>query len=355
MPDASEAMICILSQAFLESTTEAVGDWLRSWGVPFIRINADDIECDGCCTIRMDCRDVTVSLTLDGVPVDLNHVGAVWYRRWDSSRGVHVNSQDGTRGRIFARQSDETRFNTLASYRHVSGEFRVVSDFLFSRLEFARWLGSPSTSDINKLKVLALAAAAGLDIPATLVTGDVAELQEFAERESPLITKPLSGFLLCRVDDSLYGSYTSAVPDTFVSNSSWRGGYASLFQERLDKQYEIRTFYLDGTFYSMAMFTQRHLATQVDFRHYHVPIRCVPYELPPTLEGALRSLMNSLKLDTGSLDLVRTVNGRFVFLEVNPIGQFGMVSGPCNYRLEEKVAKALVERASQNEHADGRQ
>jgi hypothetical protein len=30
-----------------------------------------------------------------------------------------------------------------------------------------------------------------------------------------------------------------------------------------------------------------------------------------------------------------------VFLEINPVGEFGMVSIPCNYNLHEKVYKTL--------------
>jgi hypothetical protein len=37
-----------------------------------------------------------------------------------------------------------------------------------------------------------------------------------------------------------------------------------------------------------------------------------------------------------------TKKGEYVFLEVNPIGQFGMVSAPCNYNLEKKIAQYLI-------------
>ncbi|HEY0036114.1 MAG TPA: hypothetical protein VGB66_05465, partial [Longimicrobium sp.] len=50
----------------------------------------------------------------------------------------------------------------------------------------------------------------------------------------------------------------------------------------------------------------------------------------------------SLEMRTGSIDLIRTRDGRHVFLEVNPAGQFGMVSHPCNYGLEKKVAEYLI-------------
>jgi D-alanine-D-alanine ligase-like ATP-grasp enzyme len=54
--------------------------------------------------------------------------------------------------------------------------------------------------------------------------------------------------------------------------------------------------------------------------------------------------MEELPLTTGSLDFIRTPGGRHVFLEVNPAGQFAMVSLPCNYRLEKRVAEYLIRR-----------
>ena len=93
----------------------------------------------------------------------------------------------------------------------------------------------------------------------------------------------------------------------------------------------------------MAIFSQADPRTREDFRHYNLarPARSVPYRLPPATAAAVTALMRELGLPTGSLDLVHTPAGEDVFLEVNVIGQFGMVSHPCNYYLELAVAKLL--------------
>ncbi len=51
--------------------------------------------------------------------------------------------------------------------------------------------------------------------------------------------------------------------------------------------------------------------------------------------------MQAMNLNTASLDLVKTKEGRFVFLELNPSGQFGMTSYPCNYYLNKVIAEFL--------------
>jgi hypothetical protein len=38
-----------------------------------------------------------------------------------------------------------------------------------------------------------------------------------------------------------------------------------------------------------------------------------------------------------------TKENQFVFLEVNPDGQFGMVPHPCNYFIEREIANVLAQ------------
>lgn len=52
--------------------------------------------------------------------------------------------------------------------------------------------------------------------------------------------------------------------------------------------------------------------------------------------------MNSLDLDSGSIDMIVDSSLTYYFLEVNPIGQFEMVSMPCNYNLEKLIAEELI-------------
>jgi ATP-GRASP peptide maturase of grasp-with-spasm system len=339
-------MICILSQAFFEGSTEAVCEWLRSWNVEAIRLNADDIEVHGALTAQLDSDSSEVWVAIDGKVIGTREIRAVWYRKWNSSKGVSNGSPDGERGRIFADPSHENRTNTLLVYKHLTNEFKVAADFLFAAMQGANWLGRPAQSQPNKLEVLRKARACGFDIPATLVTSNPDDLMRFRSRHGTIVTKPLSDILICYGHgNSSFSTYTAVVPDDFIQLEGWKGGGApSLFQEYLSKKYEVRTFYLDGRCYSMAMYTQFNESTRVDSRHYNVRTRSVPFSLNREEEECTSKLMNSLCLDTGSLDFVKTADGRFVFLEVNPLGQFGMLSGNCNYRLEEKVARALVTR-----------
>ena len=332
-------MICVLSQSCLEDTTDAVLDWLCAMEAPYVRINGGDIDNPGGPSFSIGTDGAKAQVSIDGTQVDLDAVKVVWYRRWA------YNDRHKTDG-LFADPANATGENIYTAYNHLNGELRSVSAFLFFLMESADWLGRPATTAPNKMRVLKLAADAWLDIPDTLIPTQLDVLREFIRKHGAVVSKPASDTFTLTNEGKILAVYTTVVSDFFLNEATWQASFPSLFQEKLEKEYEIRSFYLDGMFYSMAMFTQQKASTQVDFRRYSLsdPARTVPYQLPSEVEEKLRVLMKALGLDTGSIDLVRTTDGRYVFLEVNPVGQFGMVSYPCNYFLEKKMATALVAR-----------
>ncbi|WP_228444971.1 ATP-grasp domain-containing protein [Chryseobacterium indoltheticum] len=118
--------------------------------------------------------------------------------------------------------------------------------------------------------------------------------------------------------------------------------FISFFQEKIEKDFEIRTFYLNGKTWSMAIFSQNDEQTKVDFRKYNddKPNRNVRYKLPKDIEEKVHILMQTLDLNCGSLDFMKSGN-KYYFLEINPVGQFGNVSADCNYFLEREIALQL--------------
>ena len=95
----------------------------------------------------------------------------------------------------------------------------------------------------------------------------------------------------------------------------------------------------------MAIFSQEIEQTKVDFRKYskEIPNRYVPYDLPKTISMKLKRLMDNLKLNSGSIDLVYTKDEDYYFLEVNPVGQFAMVSEPCKLLFRKNCCSKLSE------------
>ncbi|WP_298546100.1 grasp-with-spasm system ATP-grasp peptide maturase [uncultured Aquimarina sp.] len=321
-------MILILSKEQEESTNSVI-DWLEYSDAEYIRFNGDNFD------LNQFYLEISESSSdfLTGIPCDISDVNVVWYRRW------------GNLGKPmpFVKISDDTDFHkTLNNY--LLDENKHLSLALFSLFQDSYWLSKPK-SHIIEDKFLYLSAAKSLDItiPNTFLLNNKKKLTDILKSGVKLISKSLGNAHKIKYNNKTHIPYTDEITESDLENLE-ETFFVSLFQEKIEKEYEIRSFYLDGTFYSMAIFSQFDDKTELDFRRYNFskPNRTVPYSLPKELEKKLIKLMEKFNFNTGSIDIIKSKNGKYYFLEINPIGQFGMTSIPCNFQIEKKIAEFLI-------------
>lgn len=264
-------------------------------------------------------------------------IKSVWYRRTDIQVcrfGSGAFSQKGLEH--YAREHIKTRSEQIQRCMH--GQ---------------KCLGKFGFGNYNKVEFLEKCAALQIDIPKTLITGSKKKLRRFwSECGGKVITK------------SLAYPYEYAQYDETGAIEGYRLGYTisvgeselvvlpeffdlSLFQEKLEKQFEIRTIYLNGKTYSQAIFSQDRQESSLDYRQgYDSGMRTCSYTLPESVEKQVSKLMCAFDLNFGSLDIVVTTGGRYVFLEVNPNGQYGAVSWSTNANVDYEVARFLMNRTA---------
>lgn len=336
-------MICILSESFREHSTEMVMRWLDRLGAPSCRLNADDVEQsrngavlsvhDGVTDFEWECN---------GRRQRASEVGAVWFRRWSSTDVFDFSPAD-----VFG-DAQWRIFNTVAYTEHLQRELRVVNQAVFAAFRNAAWLNHPRHSAVNKLLVLAEAQRCGLDTPATLVSSDPQHILDFASRYEEVITKCSSDMRVFRIGENVIAPATCVLDRARLARE-WKGGFPMLVQERLNRVYELRIFYLDGecsTFAYVHGPGSDHIA---DGRLGTA--RVTRFSLPDHIVEALRCLMGRLELDIACIDMVRTREDRWVFLEVNPNGQYFMDGMVCNEGLEKKIAETLIRRVDESGRA----
>jgi len=321
-------LILIFSKGKLEASTNDIIDWLEFYGASYRRINREDITIED---YNLDINKGTSNiLGLDVVPDDVN---VVWHRRWGKSEENYQS----------IKIENDLEFEETIN-RYLFNEYKGLSFALFNMFKHAYWLSIPSNRmQKDKIGGLRTAKQSGLLVPKTYILSSKKRLNKILNDTSELITKSIVNVEKINIDGIRHIPYTqivnkeilASIPDVF---------FPSLFQEKIEKEYEIRTFYLEGDIYSMAIFSQHDNQTEVDFRKYNFekPNRNIPYKLPDNIEKKLCVFMKSMDLRTGSIDIIKSIDGRYIFLEVNPVGQFGMVSLPCNYNLEKKMAQLFI-------------
>ena len=112
------------------------------------------------------------------------------------------------------------------------------------------------------------------------------------------------------------------------------------FQEEIPRAYELRVAWVDGRCFA------GHLDTGgddvVDWRNTHTELTWTRGEVPQDIQHKLGQVMERLDLVSGAFDLMVTPDGEYVFLEVNPDGEWGMLEKWAGLPISDAYADALL-------------
>ncbi len=320
-------MILVLTYQHYEQGTDPVVDWLVHWKVDFLRLNMLGIL-NG--TNILDFSEEG-DILIDGINLS-EKVSVVFYRRF--FRPIPLPSCPSI------SNSRSQLANDL--YR----EAKDIWTEVFRRLKNCVWCPEISATDRadNKLLMNSLARKAGLKVPATRICNTKKTLLEFLKQNPHgVVCKPVNFCGYYFKDDFSYTAYTKMVDAEFIDNCP-DVFFPTLFQSRVDRDYEIRTFYLDGSFYPTAIYANDYDPTLADVkliaggRSTHN----LPCTLPPKLCQQLDLFMKNVNLITGSIDILKDPEDNYYFIEVNPVGQYLAPSNDSNYLIEKKIALWLV-------------
>ncbi|MEN2785037.1 hypothetical protein ACFOKI_14600 [Sphingomonas qilianensis] len=193
-----------------------------------------------------------------------------------------------------------------------------------------RWVSHPSATEAasNKLVQLAAAVRAGFNIPATLVTQSPGALGSFADAFDKIIYKPVAGtrgpLVFTRFLD------LKCIPEEIIRSAP------TIYQEFVPGTRHIRLNAFGAVSHASIIETK-----QLDWRpNLDVPIK--PWAVDDTLQALVDGVLRELSLAMGIFDVKITPDDEYVFLEVNPQGQFLFLEAATGERLADHMANFLL-------------
>lgn len=326
----------IINTIDLDPSSGYVIDWLNFYQSDWFRINSKARFTSHNTLINLTNDESSFEIEANGKKIKISRIKSIWYRRTPEYEKFDFDLKCDKQLKYTIEKNVLTEANSYFSF---------FNSFFNNRNN----LGNPNIYNLNKIDQLVTASNCKLKIPETVVTNQKIELLNFYNLHSKIILKPLQNISFHKIKKQYYIPYTKLLNKNTIDKLP-NNFKPCLLQKYIEKEFEIRSFYLSGRFYSMAIFSQGNKQTSIDFRVYDEgnPNRVVPYQLPLNIESKLRLFMKKYKLNTGSFDLIFSKAKEYIFLEVNPVGQFGMVSFPCNYFLEKKIAEFLILNSNEN-------
>ncbi|WP_299453964.1 MvdC/MvdD family ATP grasp protein [uncultured Microscilla sp.] len=271
-----------------------------------------------------------VKIISEDVVHNLAKFDAVWYRR--IRIGQELPEEMADEYKIPAIEESKTTFwGTLASWGIGKFVLDAVADI--RRAE-------------NKQLQLKVANRLGLRIPATLITNSAQEVKAFAHNYSAVISKMQYAFSIYDGTEDEYKVYSHKWQPEELEDMTGLEFSPMIFQEYVEKECEFRVAIVGEQIFCGKIPSQQSTEGQADWRKDGSLIDdIVPYDLPASIQLKLLHLMDYFGLNYGAVDLIKTPEGKFVFLEVNPVGEFSWLDQAFNNKISEAIANVLLNRA----------
>lgn len=311
-----EPRILVIS-TIADVATDFVVQGLNQLGVPVCRLNTESLPFDESMTFSVESHRRPVLCFGER---EQSSPTSVWYRR------VRVPARPPEMDvGVYDFCLKETRTALIGSVMSLEG----------------RWMSHPADVWRAEFKPyqLSVAAALGLTVPKTVVTNKPDAVRQAFQEFGQMVAKPCrSGYV--QVDGEARSIYTSRVLDEHLAHIDEVRVSPAIYQQLIPKRYDVRVTVVGDRMFAAAIDSQSDEEAKVDWRHTSNPqLPHYPIELPSEVRGALAKLMKQLGLTFGAIDLVQTPDGEFVFLEVNPNGQWLWIDDA----LQTGITEAIVE------------
>ncbi|HYF30966.1 MAG TPA: hypothetical protein VD993_07590 [Chitinophagaceae bacterium] len=316
-------MVLCITHSKDHYTIDIVQQALERAGMPSFRLNTDEfaINCRHNYTFNKNHQENV--LLIDGQTIDAAQISGVWYRKlWKLQvpRELDPAYQD-----IFIK------------------EYQTYLQLFFNRLHHVPWINNMQTDHaVNQDKLLQLSAArsAGLRVPDTIFTNDPGPIKAFFDRCHGNLIVKLHGALSKSMEGNTPFFPTTRLSPKDLHRLDELAYCPMIFQEYITKAYELRIVYVDGDFFTGKIPHQENIT---DWRaQTGATIAWQAYKLPISIEGSLSRMMQELGLAFGAIDMIRQPDGEYVFLEVNPQGEWGMLQKYLSYPIGETIAQKLI-------------
>lgn len=179
-------------------------------------------------------------------------------------------------------------------------------------------------------------------VPETVVTNDLDLVKRFYEKQEGNICFKLQKGSIIKKDGDYYGIYTNKVNEEHMKNIELIQKHPALFQEYREKTYEIRIITIGKKSIGIAIHSQKSERSKIDYRRYD--FENVPYnhiKLPENIRTFCTTMLKHYNLHFGAFDFIYDKNKGYIFLELNPNGQWLWLEQLSGYKISKEIADYL--------------
>ncbi len=296
-------MILIVTNKIDEHADILISE-LHERDIEFARVNTEDFPMVINGSFSYQKNESDARLTLPIGDINLSHIKSVWLRRPKPS--------------VIDPKITDPQYERFARL-----ESRSFLDGLWYSMP-CRWVNSPIANRVAREKVFQLKKAMeiGFTIPNTLITNDPKEAKEFLSSNRKVVIKTLHSEAIVEggKNKTVFTHLLTEGDTVFVDEVKCA---PCILQSYIEKNVELRITVFGERVFAVSLSSQDTKSGQIDWRlalreglHHEI------YDLPHELEQKCVQFVRELGLLFGAIDMIVTPRGEYVFLEINPNGQW---------------------------------
>jgi len=257
--------------------------------------------------------------------IEIENIRSVWFRR---SLSHKINPDLQEKGIIeFAKKEAQNSLIWLC------------------KILPCRWINNPIQMQYIKQKSyqLKIASELGFKIPKSLITNDPNDvISFFKECKGQVAIKPLSPPAVA-TDDGVCGLYTHKLKKEDLLHINFVKYAPCFLQEYIHKKNELRITVVGDKTFSCEIGSQTREDAKYDWRSSS-EVLSLPHKIikvPNEIEKKCLNLTKRLGILFGAIDIIKTPNNQYVFLEINPNGQWLWIEELTGAKISSAIAELL--------------
>ena len=205
----------------------------------------------------------------------------------------------------------------------------------------AKWVNKPSACTLSTSIKLQhnLAKRIGFNIPESIFTNSFVFLEQFSKRHKKIVLK--TGNVL---GGNLTGyKILTQIISTNGINSNILKRSPCLFQNYIEKKFELRVNVIENTVLTCQILSQESEKTEVDWRNYDFQnVPHYPYNLDDKTKSMCVALTKEMNLCYSAIDLIVGVDEKIYFLECNSQAHWLWIEKLTGLPITKEIVNALI-------------
>jgi hypothetical protein len=285
-------------------TSDFIVKELKRRDVNFYRFNTEELTKTCFVTLDFGSNSYVIKDTILNIEIDLKRISSVYYRRPELPSIDNAELSAG----------EET---------FLKNEIIYCLEGIYKILHYAYWI-SPLFAirqAENKIYQLDIAKSIGFVIPDSIITNDYDVFNSFRLRNNQeCIIKPIRSGLISEKSESKV-IFTNALTSLTFTKAEFEMS-PNYIQHHIRKKGDIRVTMVGNKAYATLIHSQVDVQTKTDWRKGESELKHSRIELPDSVKQKCDVLMTELNLRFGAIDFILDESGEYVFLEINPNGQW---------------------------------